>query len=120
MKTTIVARVVRVLVGHSPTAMIHARQEGGHEHKIEVPVEAVRNVSPGQVLVLEWSIHSLPELAPGVTASEVVDATFSERPLEAPTSGQESARPTQSTNHRSEAMALEAALGLKPGRLTTV
>ena len=63
--TMIVARILRVLQGHSPTAMVHARDPAGHEHKLEVPLESVRGVTAGQVLVLEWSVHDLPELVVG-------------------------------------------------------
>ena len=41
---TVVARVQRVLTGHSPVAMIHAVDEHGHEHRLEVPVDAAREV----------------------------------------------------------------------------
>jgi hypothetical protein len=84
MTTTIVARVVRVVMGHSPAALIHAREESGNEHKLEVAVEAARNMSAGQVLVLQWSVHNLPELAtPHAVVGEIVDATYTARPTRA-------------------------------------
>lgn len=59
---TVVARVLRVLSGHSSTAMMHARDEHGHEHKLEIPAELSRRISPGAVLVMQWSVHSLPDV----------------------------------------------------------
>ena len=77
MNTTL-ARVLRVLTGHSATAMIHAVDERGHELKLEVPTELTRAVAPGRVLVFQWSVHGLPEAAPESASIEVVplvDAT---------------------------------------------
>ncbi len=118
MTTTIVARVVRVVMGHSPAALIHAREESGNEHKLEVAVEAARNMSEGQVLVLQWSVHNLPELAtPHVVVGEIVDATYTARPPE--TSVDEASPPAAATpGGRNEAMQLERALGIRPGVLS--
>ena len=59
--STVVARVVRVLSGHSTAAMVHAVDEHGHEHKLEVPASTVTDLQPGAVLVLQWSVHRLPD-----------------------------------------------------------
>ena len=119
MTTTIVARVVRVLVGHSPTALIHAREEDGSEHKLEVSAEAARNVSVGQVLVLQWSVHNLPELKTNVVVGEIVDATYTARPPEQSASVDDASPPAAATpGGRNEAMQLERALGIRPGVLS--
>lgn len=120
MTTTIVARVVRVVMGHSPAALIHAREESGNEHKLEVAVEAARNMSAGQVLVLQWSVHNLPELAtPHVVVGEIVDATYTARPNEQSASVDDASPPAAATpGGRSEAMQLERALGIRPGALS--
>lgn len=99
---TATARITSVLVGASPTAAIFAREQSGREHRLEVSVEDARRLSQGQVLVLQWSAHTVPELAPSPAAGEIVDASFTvQRERESPP--------------RTEAMALEAALGAKPG-----
>lgn len=67
MTTTILARVRRVLRGHSDRALVVAVNETGLEQKIEVPLEAVQGVTDSgeHVLMLTWSIHALPPvLAP--------------------------------------------------------
>lgn len=116
MNTTL-ARVLRVLTGHSATAMIHAVDERGHELKLEVPTELTRAVAPGRVLVFQWSVHGLPEAAPESASIEVVplvDAT----PAPATTTSLASARSVTSPNGNAEsASRLEELLGLRPGRL---
>lgn len=116
MNTTL-ARVLRVLTGHSATAMIHAVDERGHELKLEVPTELTRAVAPGRVLVFQWSVHGLPETAPESASIEVVplvDAT----PAPATTTSLASARSVTSPNGNAEsASRLEELLGLRPGRL---
>lgn len=117
MNTTL-ARVLRVLTGHSATAMIHAVDERGHELKLEVPTELTRAVAPGRVLVFQWSVHGLPEAGPesaGIEVVPLVDAT----PAPAmTTSSLASARPVASPNGNAEsASRLEELLGLRPGRL---
>ena len=42
---TVVARVLRVLTGQSPIALVHAIDELGHEHKLELPAATVRGVT---------------------------------------------------------------------------
>lgn len=69
MTETIVARIRAVRVGHSARALIHAVDTEGLEYKLEMPADAAQGAAPGQVLVLHWSIHSLPE--PIAQAAEV-------------------------------------------------
>jgi hypothetical protein len=83
--TMIVARILRVLQGHSPTAMVHARDRVGHEHKLEVPLESVRGVTAGQVLVLEWSVHDLPEMVVGEVVPPATRPAEEPKPGAAPT-----------------------------------
>jgi hypothetical protein len=62
---SIAARVRRVLHGHSDRALVHAVDDAGLEYKIEVPHEAVRDVSPDRdhVLVLTWSLEAAARAA---------------------------------------------------------
>jgi len=49
----------------SPVARLQGVDEDGHELRLEVPAALVGRTAPGHVLVLNWSIHALPEpLAP--------------------------------------------------------
>lgn len=109
MTNTIAARITSVLVGASPTAAILAKDDNGNEHRLEVSVESARMLSRGQVLVLQWTVHTVPELASDPVAGEIVDALFTVQ-RETPAVGSTPASPP-----RTEAMALEAALGAKPG-----
>lgn len=113
MNTTL-ARVLRVLTGHSATAMIHAVDERGHELKLEVPTELTRAVAPGRVLVFHWSVHGLPEAAPESAGIEVV-------PLVDVTSASPSAPQARTlaspAGDAESASRLEELLGLRPGRL---
>ena len=72
---TQVYRVTRVLTAAgSPVARLQASDEDGHEARLELPAGLVGRTAPGHVLVLNWSIHALPELlAPPAPAT--VDAT---------------------------------------------
>lgn len=107
---TVVARVQRVLTGHSPVAMIHAVDEHGHEHRLEVPVEAAREVAAGSVLVLQWSAHGLPGVASDGPTIEVVPVEETPPIAEV--------RPSSSPGVlESAATQLESLLGLRPGRL---
>ena len=59
---TQVYRVSRVLTAAgSPVARLQARNEEGHEIGLELPALLVQRTAPGHVLVLNWSIHALPE-----------------------------------------------------------
>lgn len=68
------AHVRRILTG-SDRALIHAVTDAGHEHKIEVPEDAVRGIEPdrGFVLMLSWSLLPLPRAAEPATNSTAVD-----------------------------------------------
>lgn len=73
---TIAARVARVHTGSSVATLIHALDDDGLEHKIEVPPALARTVVPGQVLILQWSVHTVPNLAspePQAPATQAVD-----------------------------------------------
>lgn len=58
-----VARIERVL-RHAPRALVHAVDAEGHEIKIEVPADDAASIGIGDVLVLSWSTHRLPAVAP--------------------------------------------------------
>lgn len=111
---TVVARVLRVLTGHSPIALIHAVDKHGHEQKLEVPVEAAREVSAGSVLVLQWSVHVLPEVPGDGTAIEVVPVEETPPAVARP---RRCSGVIESSSTNSDAAQLEALLGLRPGRL---
>ena len=69
---TQVYRVSRVLTAAgSPVARLQGRNEEGHEVGLELPAVLVERTAPGHVLVLNWSIHALPEpLAPAPVAAD--------------------------------------------------
>ena len=117
MNTTL-ARVLRVLTGHSATAMIHAVDERGHELKIEVPTELTQAVAPGRVLVFQWSVHGLPDVSRESSSIEVV-SLVDVMPASATTASSPGpARPLASAAGDAEsASRLEELLGLRPGRL---
>jgi hypothetical protein len=115
---TVVARVLRVLTGHSPTAMIHAVDEHGHEHKLEVPSESTRGVEVGRLLVLQWSVHSLPGVLDSGAAVGVLPAAASEPHAPAASASSSAIAGVIDDNRTSEEAAqLEALLGLRPGRV---
>lgn len=69
---TIVARVLRILSGHSAAAQVHLLDEHNHEHKLELPFELAQRIEPGSLMVLQWSIHAVPgEVALSGPAPEV-------------------------------------------------
>lgn len=70
MTTTMVARILRVLTGHDTATMLHAVDDDGLEIKLEVPPAQARTIVPGQVLVLQWSAHSIPALAAPTAAPQ--------------------------------------------------
>lgn len=59
MNGTVNARVRRVVIGHSERALIHAVDGDNLEYKIEVSSDAVRDVVPGQelMLTLSWTLQ---------------------------------------------------------------
>lgn len=90
MTGPILARVRRVMTGHSERALVHAVDDAGLEYKIEVPVDAVQDAGRDRVLLIMWSLHTMPgavepslpapsderppSTAPG--AADVVDQEF--------------------------------------------
>jgi len=95
---TVVARVLRVLTGQSPIALVHAIDELGHEHKLELPAATVRGVTTGHLLVLQWSTHAPPGLAE--PAADAMPAEIS---------------PRAETGSTTSAFQLETLLGLPRG-----
>jgi hypothetical protein len=73
--TTVVARIVRVLTGHTQASMLHAVDEDGLELRLEVPAAQVRAVVPGQVLVVQWSAHTVPDLRTAPETSPPITTT---------------------------------------------
>jgi hypothetical protein len=63
--TTRTYRVVRVLAGHSPVARIDGTdEEDGLEIRLEVSAEEARGVTPGQALVVEWTLQAATAAPP--------------------------------------------------------
>ena len=59
---TQVYRVTQVLTAAgSPVARLQGMNEEGHEARLELPAQLVQRAAPGHVLVLQWSLHALPE-----------------------------------------------------------
>ena len=64
---TQVFRVERVLTAAaSPVARLQGFDQDRHEIRLEVPALLVQQIAAGHVLVVNWSVHALPELAPAV------------------------------------------------------
>lgn len=61
MTGPILARVRRVLIGHSERALVHAVDDAGLEYKIEVPAGAVQGDGRELVLEITWSLHPAAE-----------------------------------------------------------
>jgi len=59
---TIAARIARVVTGASTASLLHAIDDDGLEIKLEVAPALARAVVPGQVLVVQWSTHTVPDL----------------------------------------------------------
>lgn len=68
--TTIVARIARVITGNAAATMVHAIADD-LDIKLEVPPGQARALVPGQVLVVQWSAHSVPELSGPPVAAPV-------------------------------------------------
>ncbi len=62
MKTT-VARILRVHTGHATATMLHAIDDDGLEIKLEVSPAQARAIVPGNVLIVQWSAHGVPDLS---------------------------------------------------------
>jgi hypothetical protein len=73
---TQVFRVTRVLsAAGSPVARLHAVDAQGHELQLELPVAAVQGAT-GQALVLQWSLHAVPEvMTPAAVQAEPATST---------------------------------------------
>ncbi len=67
---SVIARIERIRSGHSERALVHAIDTGGREYRIEVPIEDVRELPPGEghLLLISWSIHSNPAQIAAATA----------------------------------------------------
>lgn len=142
MTTSIIARVRKVLRGNSDRALVHAVDDAGHEYKIEIPLEAVRELRDGgdNILMLSWSLHVLPpafELAtpavPPTTSAEPstpAPAAATNRPspssvdqqfMELMTRGRSTPStggPATASPSTGSATELAARLGISPGRPT--
>lgn len=83
----VVAKVRRVLAGHSERSLIHAVDPDSLEYKIEVPSDVLRNLVPGQehTLMLSWALQ--PVTAPATSsASTAIATTAAATPAGVPTS----------------------------------
>ena len=86
---TQVYRVTRVLTAaSSPVARLDANSDAG-ELRLEVPAALAERIAPGHVLVLNWSVHVLPEplvpaaVAAAPVAAETPESTMSGRAADA-------------------------------------
>lgn len=81
--STIVARVERIRSTHD-RALVHAIEGDGREHKIEVPLDDVRDLPPDQayLLVMSWSIHASP--VPATAAASASAPASTPRPPVSP------------------------------------
>ena len=81
---TQVYRVTQVLTAAgSPVARLQGMNEEGHEARLELPTQLVQRAAPGHVLVLQWSLHALPEplgLAPAQPQVAVQPQVAAEAP----------------------------------------
>ena len=85
---TQVYRVTRVLTAaSSPVARLQALDEDGHEARLEVPTALVQRIAPGHVLVLNWSVHALPEPVTATAPDDGTPATTAAAPPEPAASG---------------------------------
>ena len=78
MSATLLARVRRVVIGHDGRALVHAVEDSGREHKLEVPAELVRETTASggrHVLLLAWSLHELPDVGEAATTSPAASTT---------------------------------------------
>ena len=79
---TQVYRVLRVLTAAgSPVARVQAMNEEGNEARLELPALLVQRIAPGHVLVLNWSIHALPELLAPAAPQEEPHVIADQAPL---------------------------------------
>ena len=82
MKGTVVARVRRVLAGHSDRSLIHAVDDEypNLETKLEVPSEVLRELVPGQqyTLTLSWTLQPLVTAPPARAPTSLPSAVDEE------------------------------------------
>ena len=86
---TIVAKVHKIVTGHSERSLVHAVEDSGLEHKLELPTELLREVIVGQdhVLMLSWTLQALPQVpaqppaAPGVAGPPPTPSVGGPTPL---------------------------------------
>ena len=71
---------VRTAAG-SPVARLQAIDEDGHELRLELPTALVQRIAPGHVLVLNWSIHALPEPVAHAAAQDGPQVAADQTPL---------------------------------------
>ncbi len=72
---TQVFRVERVLTAAaSPVARLQGFDQDRNEIRLEVPARLVQQIAAGHVLVVNWSVHSLPEQAPAAAEAPAVAA----------------------------------------------
>ena len=71
----VAARVIRVVTGNATATLVHAIDDGGLDQKLELSPAQARTIMPGQVLILQWSVHDVPELssAPAVPVTQPPD-----------------------------------------------
>ena len=62
MSTVLAARIIRVVTGNTTATLVHAIDDDGRDQKLELEPAAARTIVPGQVLILQWSVHNIPEL----------------------------------------------------------
>ena len=65
----VVARVRRVLTGHSERSLIHAVDPDSLEYKIEVPSAVLKNLVPGQEHALKFVWTLQPVAAPATSSA---------------------------------------------------
>ena len=96
MSGTLLARVRRVLIGHDGRALVHAVEDSGREHKLEVPAELVRETTANggrHVLLLAWSLHELPDVGEAATTTPASMTSSDARAMTATTAPTTSAAP---------------------------
>ena len=82
---TIAARIARVVTGSSTATLLHAIDDDSLEIKIEVSPAQARAVVPGQVLIVQWSVHTVPDLTaheqppPMARVADPIDHEFDNR-----------------------------------------
>ncbi len=120
-------RVTRVLAGHSPIARIDGvDDEDGLELHLEAPADAVRGASPGQVIVVNWTLQTSatpaakveprPSEVATATSPNVIDAEFTTPPASRP--AQTSGRPVNATRATGAAAVDQEFMSLMAGRRT--